>query len=67
MVDTKQLDKEVLMDYMERFKKEKSIVEISFKLKTNSFVKTTREFKKLNEEDDKNEIFNMKKIHLKHR
>ena len=67
MVDTKQLDKEVLMDYMERFKQEKSIVEISFKLKTNSFVKTTREFKKLNEEDDKNEIFNMKKIHLKHR
>ena len=52
---------------MERFKQEKITVKISIGENVlDSFVDTTKEFKKLDEVEDADEINNMKKMHLNH-
>ena len=59
---TKQQEKEGSVEYMERFKQEKIIVESQFGENiSESFVETPKKYKKLYEVDDADEIFNMKK------
>ena len=59
MVNTRKHDKEGFIEYMEMFKQENSIVKSSIGEKMD-FFKMTKEFKKLHEVEDADEINNIK-------
>ena len=62
MTNDGQQEKQGLVEYMEKFKQEKSIIKSSIGENIwDSFVKTTKEFKKLDEVEDSDEIISMKK------
>ena len=66
-MNARQHEKEVLVDYMERFKQEKIIVKsLIGENFLDGFVKTNRQFKKLDEMNDAEEGIEMKKMSLKH-
>ena len=61
MINTIQQEKQAPLEYRERLKQEKSTVKSSIGENfLDSFVKTTKEFKKFDEVNDADKIINMK-------